>query len=143
MGRLQRRRITAVHDNCSAHTVEYTQYSAFDEFLLPPNSFAHLQPVDASLERSFKCIYRRLLMKHLPAYVDKMMRIPESERPPFKIKKDVPTYIAVKLMAKAWNVVLRTVVSNGWFSAHILAPHRRAKVEELFKQEHCKLGPAS
>ena len=142
MATLQSRKITAVLDNCSAHTVDYTQYSSYDEVLLPPNLTAHLQRVNASIGRSFKCIYRRLFVKHLLEYVDKNMEIPECERPSFKINKAVPTYIAVKVMAKAWNLVPKTVVLNGSLSTHILAPHQRAKAEELLKQGHGKLEAA-
>lgn len=91
MAIVQGRRIPAVLDNCPAPTVVCTQYSAYDDVLLPPKFTAHLQPVDASTGRSFNCIYRRLLIKHLLEYVEKMMEIPESERPPFKINKAVPT----------------------------------------------------
>ena len=45
-------------------------------------------------------------------------------------------------MAKAWNPVPKSVVLNGRLSTHVLAPHQRAKAEELLKQEHGRLEPA-
>ena len=53
MATLQGRKITAVLDNYSAHTVDYMQYSSYEEVLLPPNLTAHLQPVDSSIGNNF------------------------------------------------------------------------------------------
>ena len=113
MGSLQCRKIISAVDNCSAHTIDEISFSNISPVFLPPSITSCLQPVDASIGRSFKCTFRRILFLHTVRYVDKQMEIPSTTRPPFKINSAVSTYDAVCMMAQLWNMAPTSVVLNG------------------------------
>lgn len=128
---LQGRKLINIMDNCLAHAIYYSPFDDFKAVFLPPNLTSELQPVDASIGRSFKCAFRRLLANHILAFVEEKMKIDESVRPPFKLYHAVTTYDAFCMMSKSWNMVPKTVVLNGWLSCKILAPHQVQEIVEL------------
>lgn len=127
---LQNRAGVNVIDNCSAHTISYEEFEALSAIFLPPNMTSVLQPVDASIGRSFKCAFRRLLVEHILAYVEKKMALPLVERKPFKMNEAVSTYDAVRLMKEAWDLVPVSVVLNGWLKTGILAPFQNEMIRQ-------------
>ena len=90
-----------------------------------------LQPVDAAIGSSFKCAFQRLLVAHILKYVDQQMEIAPAQRAPFKINKAVSTYDAVCMMASAWNMVLTSVVINGWLSCGVLVPFQEVELKQI------------
>ena len=99
--RLEGKTFIDVVDNCSAHNIAYSECSNFKVSFLPPNLTSHLQPVDAAIGRSFKCHFRRLLVRHILDAIDGQMCRNTSERDPFNIRKVVTVYDGVRLMSEA------------------------------------------
>ena len=133
LGRLEARKLKVVLDNCSAHLINY-EYDNYEVCLLPPNLTSHLQPVDACVGRSFKCIYRRLICRHVLRQVDKLLELPAEERPIFKLSDFVTLYDAFELMAEAWNRVPKRVVLKSWLKSNILAPHQIQEVKDISRE---------
>ena len=86
-------------DNCSAHTLYYSPFQQVSDVFFHPGITSYLQLVDASIGRSFKFIYRSLLLQHI--LLEKDMIKPPRERHPFKLNEIVTTYDAVVMMAKS------------------------------------------
>lgn len=128
---LQHRRVTNILDNCSAHAIEYTDIDRWDAVFLPPNTTSLLQPFDATIGRSFKCAFQRLLVDHLLAYWEKRMESAAQERPIFKINEAVTTYDVIRLMKEAWDLVPDRVVLNAWVKTDILAPLQLKEIVTL------------
>ncbi|KAE9047455.1 hypothetical protein PR001_g4203 [Phytophthora rubi] len=60
----QRRKIVLLLDNASSHTVSTMNLRAVTVVLLPPNTTARLQPLDAGIIASFKRRYRCRQLQH-------------------------------------------------------------------------------
>lgn len=142
IGELEGRTLVNIVDKCSAHAIDYNVYHNVVSMFLPPNMTSCLQPVDASIGRSFKCAFRRLLVEHILEYVDKLMLLPAEERGTFKIWQAVTTYDAVCMMAKAWNMVPQSVVINGWLQTGILAPFQQEKLKSIRDENITKVEPS-
>ena len=72
--RAQNRKILLLIDNASSHfnpdkynqeTSDNLNLSHIKVHFLPPNTTAHLQPMDAGIIKSFKAIYKQHYIRHL------------------------------------------------------------------------------
>ena len=72
--RAQNRKILLLIDNASSHfnpdkynqeTSDNLNLSHIKVHFLPPNTTAHLQPMDAGIIKSFKAIYKQYYIRHL------------------------------------------------------------------------------
>lgn len=52
-------------DNFSAHSIDYSSFENVEAQFLPPNLTSVVQPVDASIGRSLRAAFRRLLVNHV------------------------------------------------------------------------------
>ena len=141
MGRLEGRKLKAVLDNCSAHLIKY-EHENYKACLLPPNLTSHLRPVDACVGRSFRCIYRRLICRHMLGKVDELLKIPEENRPVYKLTQLLTIYEAFRMMARAWDEVPKRVVLKSWLKSGILAPHQIREVLDLLETAKDTVEPA-
>ena len=123
------RTILHIVDNCSAHCI-HDSFSNVQTSFLPPNMASILQPVDAAIGRSFKAAYRRLLVSHAIAHLKKLRK----DGSPFKLSEAVTTYDGVVLMERAWDLVPRNVILNGWLTCNILADHQVSEILALKKK---------
>ena len=141
MGRLEGRTLKAVLDNCSAHLIKY-EHEKYEACQLPPNLISHLQPVDACVGRYFKCIYRRLICRHMFGKVDELLKIPEENRPVYKLTQLLTIYDAFRMMARAWDEVPKRVVLQSWLKSDVLAPHQIREVRDLLETAKDTVEPA-
>lgn len=130
MGKQQGRKIVALLDYSSAHTIPY-DFENYEACLLPLKLTSHLHPVDACVRRSFKAIFRKLLIDHLLKKKFLVSSIPSTEKPSHKISSLITVYEGVVLMAKAWDLVPKRVVLNGWLKARILVPHQTKQIRDI------------
>lgn len=65
-----------------------------------------LQPVHCAVGRSFKSVLHRLIVVHVLLNVDCMFALLESDPPVFKMTQVIAAYVALKLIAEAWDLVL-------------------------------------
>ncbi|PXF42966.1 hypothetical protein BWQ96_07304 [Gracilariopsis chorda] len=143
MRELQGRVIAGVIDNCSAHaSVDYDTFKHTDSLFLRPNMNSCLQSVDASIGRSFKGAFRRLLVDHILLYVDLEMNLEAYDGGVFKITKAVTTYDAVRRMAKAWNMVPTSFVLSGRLTTRRLEPFQMDEIRDMKEGVLRELKPA-
>lgn len=133
MSELQSLKIVNIIENCSAHYIDYTQFNNLVNVMLPPNMKSIMQPVYCSIDRSFKCAFRRLLISHILSYVQKELEKPEPTRSPFKIATVVTTYDAFLLVRQAWDLVPKSAVLKSWLKNGLLAPNQHEDVLRLFE----------
>ena len=141
-GELQNGTIINVVDNCSAHAIDYSPFENFKSILLPPNMTSVLQPVDASVGRSFKCAISRLLLDHILRDVNESLELPPAECPQFKLNKVVTVYDALRLLAKAWDMVLRSVILKSWITTQVIGDHMISDVRQLLEKDMGEMAPA-
>ena len=101
------RHIALVIDNASSHGKE-TQWSNVTIFFLPPNTTAHLQPMDGGIIRNFKCNYRRHTTRK---YITQI----EADQTP-----SVDMAECVRFVSRAWNEVSAKTIQNCWRHTGIL-----------------------
>ena len=65
--RLGGRNVILLVDNAASHSKADLRLTNVRLHHLPPNTTAHIQPMDADIIKAFKVHYRKLLVKH---YVD-------------------------------------------------------------------------
>ncbi|CAG8760019.1 20174_t:CDS:2, partial [Rhizophagus irregularis] len=78
---------------------------------LPPNTTAHLQPMDAGIIHSFKSKYKQEFCKHLIQQFDNGI---DQKRNKLNIKE------AINYIAEAWEDVTPTTIQNCWKKTGIL-----------------------
>ncbi|CAB4477464.1 unnamed protein product [Rhizophagus irregularis] len=78
---------------------------------LPPNTTAHLQPMDAGIIHSFKSKYKQEFCKHLIQQFDNGI---DQKRNKLNIKE------AIDYIAEAWEDVTPTTIQNCWKKTGIL-----------------------
>jgi DDE superfamily endonuclease/Tc5 transposase DNA-binding domain/CENP-B N-terminal DNA-binding domain len=109
--RIQNRKILLLIDNASSHgwdrslSLDYVQV----EFL-PPNTTAHLQPMDSGIIANFKVKYRTLHVRHLVEEMDRGNDV-----------KKLDLRKAIEFVAKAWNNVDAKTISNCWLATGIVS----------------------
>ncbi|GES83583.1 tigger transposable element-derived protein 6-like [Rhizophagus clarus] len=113
----QNRKIILLIDNASSHfnpdehTNDNLNLSHVRVHFLPPNTTAHLQPMDAGIIKSFKAIYKQHYIRHIihqfEANVDlKSARINVKE--------------TMEYVAQAWDSVKAETIVNCWQKTGIL-----------------------
>ncbi|CAB4441110.1 unnamed protein product [Rhizophagus irregularis] len=118
--RVMDRKILLLIDNAGSHFNPKT----FDEdssdlsedneenlIYLPPNTTAHLQPMDAGIIHSFKSKYKQEFCKHLIQQFDNGI---DRKRNKLNIKE------AIDYIAEAWEDVTPTTIQNCWKKTGIL-----------------------
>ncbi|XP_037521718.1 tigger transposable element-derived protein 6-like [Rhipicephalus sanguineus] len=96
----QNRNILLLLDQCAAHPKQVTLCNIKLVFL-PANTTSHLQPLDAGIIRNAKHYFKRLLVRHLLAKIE---------------RKDDNLQItlldALHFIAMAWDRVTPTIIAN-------------------------------
>ncbi|CAG8650870.1 11623_t:CDS:2, partial [Scutellospora calospora] len=82
---------------------------------LPPNTTAHLQPMDAGIIKCFKSKYKQKYIQHL------LTQFEQGE----DIQKDAIYYIA-----ESWNEVSETTIMNCWKKTGILSSINYEEIQD-------------
>ncbi|GFR58451.1 tigger transposable element-derived protein [Elysia marginata] len=69
----QKRKIAMVVDNCPAHP-KFEDLKAIELIFLPPNTTSILQPCDQGFIKSFKQIYRKLMVRSYLLHVEEQIK---------------------------------------------------------------------
>lgn len=101
--RAQGRRILLLVDNCPAHPKDVRLSNVKLEFL-PKNTTSVLQPCDQGIIRSFKCHYRKLLIKHV------LLRMQEKGVTASQVPIDILQ--AMRWSKRAWEAVTQSTIAN-------------------------------
>src|SRR5262249_10662052 len=110
--RADKRKVLLLVDNCSAHRTNGLSLSNVNVCFLPPNTTAHLQPLDAGIIRAFKARYKAELLAHVIEQFDAHGTIN------FKIDL-ARTFSFIKL---AWSQVTAESIVNCWRATGIAPP---------------------
>lgn len=121
--RREDRKVIHTVDNCSAHVAGTDHLDNIVNLFFPPNMTSVLQPVDAAVGRSFKAKFRRFLLDHVLDYVKVL------NGRAFKVNEAVTIYHGVRLMAKVWDLVPRSVVLNASFKTRILLSYQNYDIK--------------
>ncbi|CAB5393057.1 unnamed protein product [Rhizophagus irregularis] len=78
---------------------------------LPPNTTAHLQPMDAGIIHSFKAKYKQEFCRHLIRQFDSGVD---------HVKNKLNIKEAIDYIAESWNNVTPTTIQNCWIKTGIL-----------------------
>ena len=110
-----KRFIALIVDGCRVHRTN-KEFSNISLIYLPPCQTSIMQPMDQGIIRSFKAIYRSLLLRL------RISTIEANSSLTFRF----PTYVS--LMCRAWKKVGRTTIINcfkaaGWMDTIIDGPH--------------------
>ena len=107
--RADNRKVLLLVDNCSAHHTGDLSLSNVNVHFLPPNTTAHLQPLDAGIIRAFKAHYRAQLLAHVIGQFDAHGTVN------FKIDLAC-TFRFIKI---AWSQVTAESIVNCWHATGI------------------------
>ena len=111
------RKVILLLDNAASHSPGDVKLTNVHLEFLPPNTTAHIQPMDAGIIRCFKAHYRRALVRH---YID----CAEADQP-----QTVTIRTALKMTSDAWDAVGATVINNCFRHVRIL-PDANAEDDE-------------
>jgi DDE superfamily endonuclease len=105
------RHIILLIDNAACHIIDDPdKYPHIRIHFLPPNTTAHLQPMDAGIIRAFKAHYKKLYLHHV---------IQE-----FENGSDSPGHIdvlqAIRIIDRAWHAITMETIANCWRHTAIL-----------------------
>ncbi|KAF0147144.1 MAG: Uncharacterized protein FD143_3102 [Ignavibacteria bacterium] len=114
--RSRNRKIILLVDNCSSHSTPEGNLTNVRLHFLPPNTTAHLQPLDAGIIQTFKIHYRKLLVRHYVQCVD--------------TKQDMTIDVkqALYFIRDAWNTVSESTIAGCWNRVGILPPALGAEI---------------
>ena len=127
MKRAKREHIPVSKTESSHEHCIHDAFSNITTSFLPPNMTSVLQPVDAAIGRSVKAAFRRVLVRHVIEHLKELRRTGST----FMLQKAVTTYDGVLLMKRAWDMVSKSVVLNGWLTCNILAPHQKREIKRI------------
>jgi len=114
----QQRNVLLLLDNASSHGHTPALSNVRLEYL-PPNTTAHLQPMDGGIIRATKAYYRRHQGRHFLRCIDAGL--------PMKVSvKD-----ALQFIAASWEEVSQTTVQNCWKHVGILPVPAPATAEDV------------
>ena len=99
--KMKKRHVLLLVDNAGSHT-EPPPLSNTTVKFLPPNTTAHLQPMDGGIIQNFKVHYRHHLGLHFINCIDQM------QSPKVDLRQ------AIGMIADAWKAVKQTTVANCW-----------------------------
>lgn len=103
----QGRQICLLLDNCSAHHVEGIQLSNVELQYFPANCTSLIQPLDKGVINSFKCCYRRRLIRKILLDIR------------FERQTKVDIYQAIEMLAASWQEVGAQAIANCFVKAQI------------------------
>jgi hypothetical protein len=107
--RAEGRKVLLLVDNCSAHRTNELSLSNVDVHFLPPNTTAHLQPLDAGIIRAFKARYRARLLAHVIDQFDAHGTV--------NFKIDLAC--TFRFIKTAWSQVTTECIVNCWHATGI------------------------
>lgn len=96
----ENRKVILLVDNASSHTQGDLELRNVRLYFLPPNTTAHLQPMDAGIIKAFKAHYRKQLVRH---YIE---AAEENRDQVINLKE------ALSMVKVAWDNVSMTTISN-------------------------------
>ena len=101
------RQILLFIDNASCHPIDL-QLSNIKLIFFPPNTTSTVQPLDQGVINSFKCHYRRMLVKHIIAQCTIAHSIDQIT---------VTALDAIRWIDDAWNTVTSNTIRNAFRTA--------------------------
>lgn len=124
----QFKKVLHVVGNYSAHPISYGKMDKVLNLVLPPNMTLLIQPVDATVGRSFKAVFKRFLTQQILEYSN---GLDDDTNKKFSLREAVTVHDGVLLMAKVREVVPKIVLLNGWLTTGITAPHQELDVKQI------------
>ena len=123
--RAQGKKILLLVDNAPTHGKEdeIPSFSNIEVYYLPPNTTAHLQPLDARIINSFKAKYRKLLVENRVEAYDYAQEL-NNKASPVTIRN------AIDFVVEVWNQVESTTIENCWIKTGILPSNSDESDEE-------------
>ena len=106
--RLNKRKIMLLLDNATSHGDRDMKLTNITVKHLPPNTTAHIQPMDAGIIRNFKLYYHRLLTNHFMECLD-------NDQP-----MAINVRFALRFISQAWGFVKPQTIVNCWRHVQIM-----------------------
>lgn len=106
--RLARRKVILLVDNAASHNQGDLQLRSVTLHFLPPNTTAHIQPMDAGIIKAFKAHYRKQLVQH---YIE---RVEKNEEQSVNLRE------ALHMVKTAWDRVQVSTIVNCYRHVKIL-----------------------
>ena len=108
--RVAGRHVILLVDNATSHSAEGLRLTNVVVRFLPPNTTAHIQPMDAGIIRNFKGYYRGLLVRYFLQCIEE------------DLEQVVSLKLAITYVKEAWTSVKQTTIVNCWRHVKILPP---------------------
>ena len=108
--RVAGRHVILLVDNATSHSAEGLRLTHVVVKFLPPNTTAHIQPMEAGIIRNFKGFYRGLLVRYF------LRCIEDGQEQVVSIKT------AITYVKEAWASVKQSTIVNCWRHVKILPP---------------------
>ena len=106
--RLARRKVILLVDNAASHNQGDLQLRSVTLHFLPPNTTAHIQPMDAGIIKAFKAHYRKQLVQH---YIE---RVEKNEEQSVNLRE------ALHMVKTPWDRVQVSTIVNCYRHVKIL-----------------------
>lgn len=106
--RLAKRKVILLVDNAASHSQGDLQLKNVTLHFLPPNTTAHIQPMDASIIKAFKAHYRKQLVQH---YIN---RVEKEEDQSINLRE------GLHMVKTAWDRVKVSTIVNCYRHVQIL-----------------------
>ncbi|XP_061191526.1 tigger transposable element-derived protein 6-like [Saccostrea echinata] len=116
--RLSNRKVILLVDNAASHNQGDLILRNVKLHFLPPNTTAHIQPMDAGIIKAFKAHYRRQLVAH---YIDCAEKNKE---------QTVDLRQALHMVKMAWDCVSTKTITNCYRHVQILPEAEDAQFDE-------------
>jgi hypothetical protein len=117
--RADNRKVLLLVDNCSAHRMDEPPLSNVNVCFLPPNTTAHLQPLDAGIIRAFKAHYKARLLAHVIEQFDAHGTV--------NFKIDLAC--AFRFVTTAWGRITAESIVNCWRATGIVVATTEPEVQ--------------
>nr|CCA25053.1 PREDICTED: similar to Tigger transposable elementderived protein 6 putative [Albugo laibachii Nc14] len=132
--RSESRKILLLLDNVSSHHAPQT-FTHVEIQKLPPNTTAHLQPLDAGIIRNFKSMISK---KKALYYADRLNKIlsrfgEDGHETLLEAIDNVDVLVAMRWAQEAWASVTCTTISNCWRHTGILDEELYELIEGVAK----------
>lgn len=110
-------RIIFTIDNAVSHSTEGLRLIKFVFKFPPPNTTAHIQPMDVGINRDFKGHFRKLLVRYF------LLCIEDGE------EQKVSTKLAINYDKEAWSLVKQSTIASCWRHVDILSPFQEIETD--------------